>query len=365
MELATNTGWRKMAPPLSTSETIEGTKKDLFECAHMAVKALHLRPAARFVLSQLVGFFKEPMNGMYLVWPSNEFLSERTGLSDRTIRYAIRELVMTGLIRCKDSANGKRFAIRSKSGQILDAFGFDLAPILAIRESLVQKCAELTELRRIRDAKFQEITICRRASLEAISEIRTGYPEIDVSSLVSEFDRLCALTPRKGSSAPIDTALELWRGLHQASITEYQAAYDGKNCRHIENIKDSPDQSCYKRQGDNDGEITVSEIYLACPDAMSYAQPVRNADGLLAEAQKLRGAFGTHRSAFDEAIEQLGSYRAAAAFFVVLEIYCIDQRDKQAIKNFGGYFRNYVRMIAAGSVDLSEVVRFMRRRRNN
>lgn len=365
MEVSTNHGWRKMAPPINTPEFIEGTKKDLFECAHMAVKALHLRPAARFVLSQLVGFFKEPLHGMYLVWPSNEFLSERTGLSDRSIRYAIRELVVTGLIRCKDSANGKRFAIRSKSGQILDAFGFDLAPILAIRESLVEKCQELAELKRIRSAKFHEITICRRASLEAISELRTAYPEIDASSLAVEYDRLCALTPRKGASSPIDAILELWKGLNQASVAQYQAACGGRNCRHIENIKDSPDQPCYKRQGDECDEISVSEIYLACPDAVTYAQPVKNADDLIAEAAKLRGAFGTHRSAWEESIEAIGSYRAAAAFFVVLEIYCVDQRDKQAIKNFGGYFRNYVRMIAAGSVDLSEVVRFMRRKRNN
>jgi replication initiation protein RepC len=359
-----HSGWRRVAPAADTYVPEDaGTKKDLFESAHLAAIALGLRPSARSILSQLVGFFREPVNGLYLVWPSNEFLSDRTGLSDRAIRYAVGELIRAGCVLARDSANGKRFAVRSKQGQILDAYGFDLSPLLARKDELQARTDAIRELQRARMALFDQITICRRASQELLGALDALGQNIDMNALTIEFERLSALSPRRTSSQPVEPVLSLWQSLKTTLEDQYNAACGGKNCRLIENNKDSPDQSCDKRQRDNESEINLPDLCAACPDAMSYTDTITNDRELLSAAAGLRGAIGIHRSAWDEAVEKIGPMRAAAAFFVVLEIYSADQAGPMKIKNPGGYYRNYVRMIERGQIDLAEVVRYMRRRR--
>lgn len=362
-----HSGWRRLAPAMGGAmpDFESATKKELFECFHLAVEALALRPSARFILSQLTGFYREPVNGRLLVWPSNEFLSERTGLSDRAIRYALGELVRLGLVLPKDSANGKRFAVRSKQGQILDAYGFDLAPMVALKDELRQRFDAIKEMKRIRSRKFDEITIARRASQEALSALASLRQKSDYTDLTGEFERLVSLTPRRTSAQPVEPILALWSNLRLSIESRYNAACGGNNSRLIENTKDSPDQSCDKRQRDNEPEISLPELCAACPDAFSYTQPVRNINDLIGEAARLRGMVGINVSAWDEATEKIGLEKAAAAFFVVLEIYSADQRGEFKIKNPGGYYRSYIRMIADGKIELSEVVRFMRKRRSN
>ncbi len=102
------------------------TRKELSASAREAAKALGLRPSLRLVLSELVATWGEQEWSRLIVWPSNEYLVSRTGLSERAVRYALRDLVGLEIIAPKDSANGKRYAIRSRDGTILDAFGFDL-----------------------------------------------------------------------------------------------------------------------------------------------------------------------------------------------------------------------------------------------
>jgi replication initiation protein RepC len=56
---------------------------------------------------------------------------------------------------------------------------------------------------------------------------------------------------------------------------------------------------------------------------------------------------------------------AAAAFMVMLQRLDRDQAGAQTIKNPGGYYRAYVRMIAEGRVDLPDEIRMMKRRRSH
>jgi replication initiation protein RepC len=51
-----------------------------------------------------------------LVWPSNQRLTAATGLSERSIRNAIRALVELQVLIPKDSPNGKRYAVRDEKG---------------------------------------------------------------------------------------------------------------------------------------------------------------------------------------------------------------------------------------------------------
>jgi len=357
-----STGWRRPArfvqPPTPTAEV---SSTDLFAVARLAVKSLNLRPGARFVLEQLVGCWGgELLGGRYLVWPSNEFLMDRTGLSERGVRYAIRSLLELGVIVSKESANGKRFAIRSANGQIRDAYGLDLSPLLSRREEFTERCEEIKVAREYRRRQFDEITVCRRSVQELLRALKDWFDK-PTGDLQREFERLAAITPRRDSLASPEAALAAWRALHEVTKEQYDAACGGNNSRIIEDNNDTPDQSCNKAYEKNVAGPNLVELAAACPDAMSFMPKVADERDLIRAVSTLRGAFGTHESAWNEAMEMLGAAQAAKAFVVVLQRATEDNGEK--IKNVGGYFRAYARMIEQGRVDLGLEVRGMRRRR--
>ena len=80
---------RKLA--LEAGRTV--TRKELSAAARDAGKALDLRPAQRAVLSELVACWGEQEWERLLVWPSNDYLISRTGLTERAIRRILRQLV--------------------------------------------------------------------------------------------------------------------------------------------------------------------------------------------------------------------------------------------------------------------------------
>ena len=56
---------------------------------------------------------------------------EQTGFSLATLRRHVRRLCEVGVISMKDSPNGKRWGRRDADGVIIEAYGFDLAPMAA------------------------------------------------------------------------------------------------------------------------------------------------------------------------------------------------------------------------------------------
>jgi replication initiation protein RepC len=59
-------------------------------------------------------------------------LCEELQRSRTVVQGLIRAAVRAGLVHMKDSGNGKRWGYRDERGHIVEAFGFDLAP-LAVR----------------------------------------------------------------------------------------------------------------------------------------------------------------------------------------------------------------------------------------
>ncbi|WP_201838637.1 helix-turn-helix domain-containing protein, partial [Microvirga zambiensis] len=136
---------RKLA--LENGRTV--TRKELSAAARDAGKALELRPAQRAVLSELVACWGEQEWERLLVWPSNDYLITRTGLTERAIRRILRQLVDLQLVTPKDSPNGKRFAVKDLAGQVVDAFGFDLTPVYARRGDWAVMLLEQKQLREV------------------------------------------------------------------------------------------------------------------------------------------------------------------------------------------------------------------------
>ena len=88
MQLASSGGRRLRHAALAARElALEAgrtvTRKELSAAAREAAKALELRNGPRSVLSELVACWGEQEWERLLVWPSNDYLVSRTGLSER------------------------------------------------------------------------------------------------------------------------------------------------------------------------------------------------------------------------------------------------------------------------------------------
>ncbi|MBU3891025.1 plasmid replication protein RepC, partial [Methylosinus sp. KRF6] len=107
-----------------------------------------------------------------VVFPSNKELSIRAhGMAPATLRRHLACLVEAGLIIRRDSPNGKRFARKGQGGAIEDAFGFDLAPLVA-RSSEIENLAEEVRAENRAIALLREkITLIRR---DIVKMIETG-----------------------------------------------------------------------------------------------------------------------------------------------------------------------------------------------
>jgi replication initiation protein RepC len=97
-----------------------------------------------------------------IVWASNNFLMEQTGFSLSTLRRHVRRLAELGLIWIKDSPNGKRYGHRDQDGVIVEAYGFDLAPLAARAEEFEALYAQLKEERQFCASLRNVITVTRR-----------------------------------------------------------------------------------------------------------------------------------------------------------------------------------------------------------
>jgi len=366
-----STGWRSMAAAAPVVVTPRRQEKiDLFEAARLAIQVLRPPAAARFVLEQLCGFYRgELIEGRMMVWPSNELLCERTGLAERTIRYAVQRLITMGLITSKDSPNGKRFAQRSARGQIVTAYGFDLSPLLAQADGLRERLIEIREAQRERTRLFDEITIARRQAQESLRALEEQHPHIATSDLSAEIERLSALTPRRSSKAPLGELHSAWLRLEQRSLDRYYSACGGNLSRQKDTNNDTPDQSCHKGQeevepGATPG-VTLADLIEACPDALELTGPVRNERELVNAAARYRGAFGVNVDAWEKACESIGPVLAAGLLLIVTQFQAKPARGAPPILNLGGYYRAMTRMVGDGRVNLAfEVEKLKKRRRH-
>jgi replication initiation protein RepC len=110
-------------------------KWHVFQNIKEARTALGASDRALAILDALLTF--HPETALYgdselIVWPSNEQLIARAnGMPPATLRRHLAVLVSCGLIIRRDSPNGKRFARKGPGGEVEQAYGFDLSPIVA------------------------------------------------------------------------------------------------------------------------------------------------------------------------------------------------------------------------------------------
>jgi replication initiation protein RepC len=219
--------------------------------------------------------------------------------------------------------------------------------------------------------------MARRAADEALSALAEHHPDLDRSDLEEQVKGLKARTPARSTKIMPHDALDEWTALRRACEEAcYNAGNGGEICRHINNNNGSLREPCNKsspkkaeavRSTEHPSEHLSPELILeACPTLSDYGQPVRDLADIVSTGRYLRAALGAHESAWAEAVQDIGTVRAAIAVIYVLQFYEDDAAKnggESRIKNPGGYFRALTRMVKAGKIDLSVELLAMRRRR--
>uniref|UniRef100_UPI0028976A47 plasmid replication protein RepC n=1 Tax=Shinella sp. TaxID=1870904 RepID=UPI0028976A47 len=177
-----------------------------------AKSVLGLGDRAITVLDALLTFYphSELAEGQSLVvFPSNAQLSVRAhGIAGTTLRRHLAALVDAGLIHRHDSPNGKRYAHRTKSGEIEKAFGFSLAPLLVRVEELAHLAQQVAEERRLFKRAKEALSICRRDVRKLIKAAIEEGANGDWEEIEAMYVDLGTRPPRTPSRIETEAVLE-------------------------------------------------------------------------------------------------------------------------------------------------------------
>jgi replication initiation protein RepC len=109
-----------------------------------------------------------------IVWPSARMQQEALGLSETQVKRLNRALCEAGLVTMRDSPNGKRYGRRDAQGRIVEAYGFDLAPI-AMRNAEFRRLAEAGRAERLAMGRLRRRATIAKKAIVQILETAAEY----------------------------------------------------------------------------------------------------------------------------------------------------------------------------------------------
>ncbi|NSY20096.1 plasmid replication protein RepC [Neorhizobium sp. AL 9.2.2] len=347
-----------------------------------------LQDRALAVLDALLTFYPNPQleaeNGL-VVFPSNAQLSVRAhGITESTLRRQLRALVDAGLIQRRDSPNGKRYAHRDRAGEIENAYGFDLSPLLARATELALLAQDVAaERMRFRRAK-EALTICRRDVRKLITAaIEEGAPG-DWERVEAMYIAIVRGHPRYPDRNQVEATLdemELLRAevlnlLEIRTETENMHGNAGLDDGHIQNSNTESinelEPSSGKQLGESMAEKTLIKsvsdsvakanlgqikafplglVLRACPQIADYGPGggIAHWRELMTAAVVVRSMLGISPSAYEGACNAMGPENAAVAVACILE-------RSNFINSPGGYLRDLTKRTERGEFSLGPVL---------
>lgn len=329
-----------------------------------------------------------------IVFPSNKELSIRAhGMAPATLRRHIAVLVEAGLIIRRDSPNGKRFARRGQGGEIADAFGFDLTPLVARAIEIENLAEEIRAENRAMALLREKITLARRDIAKMIeTALEEGVPG-DWEAHHSDYQALASRQSRKMPRADLEAlaaelralAAEINNALETHVKRQNMTANESQTERHIQNqTTNITDLEPSLREGRGQGSGVNDEVsgtpsapepeidttppsrpdikpqpprtyplgmvLDACPDILDFAPSgISSWRDLITTSGTVRSALGVSPDAWSQALEVLGEHDAAVVIAAIL------QRGEE-IKSAGGYLRVLTAKARAGEFSLGPVL---------
>ena len=344
-----------------------------------AKSVLGLGDRAITVLDALLTFYphSELAEGQSLVvFPSNAQLSVRAhGIAGTTLRRHLAALVDAGLIHRHDSPNGKRYAHRTRSGEIEKAFGFSLAPLLARVEELAHLAQQVAEERRLFKRAKEALSICRRDVRKLITAAIDEGADGDWEAIEAMYVALGTRLPRASNRIETEAVLEEMTMLRDEIVntldmqlnSQKTDGNDVQNGCHIQNSKPESINELEPRSENEQGAVRnqelkriteplkaypLSMVLKACPQIPDYVPgggQIRGWRDVMAAAVVVRSMLRVSPSAYQEACEVLGPENAAVAMACILE-------RAEHINSAGGYLRDLTRKAGRGEFSLGPML---------
>ncbi|MGO6949683.1 plasmid replication protein RepC [Rhizobium johnstonii] len=361
---------------IKAGKTVEKWK--VFRDTSEAREELGLQSNSLAVLDALLSFYPENelrQDAQLVVFPSNAQLILRAhGMAGATLRRHLALLVDAGLIVRKDSANGKRYARKNGAGEIENAFGFDLSPILTRSEELAVIAQKVVAARSAFRKAKENLTICRRDVRKLITAAIEEGADGDWMAIEAMYIDLVARIPRSPTIADVASILDELELLREEILnrldTQSNSEFNSTNAAHIEqHIQNSKPESFNeleprsekehgekpsKSRGPNSEALKafpLGVVLKACPQIIDYgpAGAVGSWRDLMSAAVVVRSMLGVSPSAYQEACETMGPENAAVA------IACILERAGH-INSAGGYLRDLTNRAGRGEFSLGPMV---------
>ncbi|MBF9235602.1 plasmid replication protein RepC [Microvirga alba] len=331
-----------------------------------------------------------------VVWPSNDWLCDQTGLSLTSVRRHMRELVDLSLIVPTDSPNGKRWGRRAKDGRIVAGYGFDLSPIAVRYAEFVEVAAEAQAQRAERQALQREFTVVRQTvQMIVAAGIEHDLPG-DWEGWQGDLERVIE---RRRSAASLqdlvnqllDLRIVVEEAFNEASNLKKESPKGAKNGTHILTTTNLPNRKSNERRDADASQssnatgfagrrgfrkpefgLTVEQtpkplrgaetseieqiplglVNAACPGIGSYGyEPPNTWWDLIKLANHVRPELGVSEPAWREACSVLGDHLAAVAIAVILE-----KHQAGTVAKPGGYLRGMLGKAQVGELNIARTL---------
>nr|WP_278116275.1 plasmid replication protein RepC [Mesorhizobium sp. WSM4875]WIE94719.1 plasmid replication protein RepC [Mesorhizobium sp. WSM4875] len=327
------------------------------------------------VLAGLLSFYPDDElsedNGL-IVFPSNRQLSLRShGMADSTLRRNLAALLECGIILRRDSPNGKRYARKGRGGDLEDAYGFSLAPLLARADEFHAAAERVRADSRALRLMRERITLQRRDIGKLIeAAFDEGAPGA-WDSLWKRFRTVVDQLPRKASVCelePFAAALDAIRDEVDSALNSLINVEnpDANESQSERQQSDSNPDSIFEfepafekaraaaephpRREEQPRTYPLGLVLKACPDIADYAADgIRSWRDLMMTAAQVRGYLGVSPSAYEEACHVMGQETAP------IVVACILQR-AQHINSAGGYLRALTEKARAGEFSVGPML---------
>lgn len=373
------------------NQTGRADKWQLLRALTEARAAFGLSDRTIAVLEALLSFHPEKeLDGMedIIVFPSNAELSLRTrGMAPATLRRHLAALVAANLVMRRDSPNGKRYARRDGSGQVDEAFGFNLAPFAlmaadvfetaeranaharAVKKVRAEITLHLRDISKMIDAAYEEgrvghdrdLWMALQERLRSLSgRVSRTAPLPELEARASGLLRLRAETEKAWLDSLSDDELDAQDISHDGDDNQNMSANAPFSERHIQNSKTEShfEKSINKKEkpdldasltlapegdavngeqeeelGQKNETVSLTRVRLACPDFADYARDgLKDWPDALAAAAIVRPMLGISADAWQRAVDAMGQGAAITTLAYMV------QRAGE-IKSAGGYLR--------------------------
>ncbi|MEP2732509.1 MAG: plasmid replication protein RepC [Ascidiaceihabitans sp.] len=232
-----HTGWRKPTPGLvaaekhaQAGERLSIPKSQAIVAAKKIAAAIGLK-SQDLLLLDTFGAVTQPQDWEQgrrpIVWASNNFLMEQTGFSLATLKRHARRLCEAGLIAFKDSPNGKRYGYRDHEGVIVEAYGFDLAPMAARTAEFEALHVQILEERQVCKSLRNTITVTRRVIRAKIEKALESHLKGPWRELQAEFVLMLERLPKRATGPDkLVNIVDWFKALQERVEAAFEAAFD-------------------------------------------------------------------------------------------------------------------------------------------